>query len=144
MTQEPDGPEHRANRVSELQEELRQLTAAVTSQALAEQAIGIMAAMGRIRPGQGWAVLREVSQRTNIALRQVAELILLWGRTGRISPQIADEVEAALDRHGPIAIDTLGNALGPTEEDPEDPRPMAARPLTLPSRRKEAAIGISR
>ncbi|MFJ5779874.1 ANTAR domain-containing protein [Streptomyces sp. NPDC093094] len=92
------------NRVGELEEETEQLKEAVTSHAVVDQAIGMMIAMGRIDSDQGWTVLREISQHTNIKLRHVAELVLLWGRTGEISPEIADELGAALERHSPPQV----------------------------------------
>ncbi|MFD5016914.1 ANTAR domain-containing protein [Streptomyces chartreusis] len=92
------------DRVLELQEEVQQLKEAVVSQAVVDQAIGMLVALGRVTSEQGWTVLREVSQHTNIKLRRVAELIVLWGREGEISSEIRSELEEALDRHGPTQI----------------------------------------
>jgi|SRR3954465_9762148 len=92
------------DRVFALQEEVQQLKEAVTSHAVVDQAIGMMVALGRITPDRGWAVLREVSQHTNIKLRNVAELILIWGRTGDMPADVRAELEDALDRHGPTQI----------------------------------------
>ncbi|MEU8974352.1 ANTAR domain-containing protein [Streptomyces monashensis] len=91
-------------RIHELEEEVDQLRQAVSSHAVVDQAIGMMVALGRVGPEQGWAVLKDVSQHTNIKLRQVAEMILVWGRQGEISPEIRVELEEALDRHGPAQI----------------------------------------
>ncbi|CAL9354116.1 ANTAR domain-containing protein [Streptomyces sp. enrichment culture] len=104
MTQGPGEPADETERIAELQEEVQQLKEAVTSHAVVDQAIGMMVALGRVAPDEGWSVLREVSQHTNIKLRNVAELILLWGRSGEIPAQIRAELEAALDRHGPTQI----------------------------------------
>ena len=52
----------------------------------------------------GWEVLKEVSQHTNIKLRNVAELILVWGRTGDMPAEIRVRLEDALDRYGPTQI----------------------------------------
>lgn len=104
MTQGPGEPADETERIVELQEEVQQLKEAVTSHAVVDQAIGMMVALGRVTPDQGWTVLQEVSQHTNIKLRSVAELILLWGRSGEIPAQIRAELEAALDRHGPTQI----------------------------------------
>ncbi|MGC0333955.1 hypothetical protein RKD23_006945 [Streptomyces sp. SAI-170] len=104
MATGPGEPADETERIIELQEEVQQLKEAVTSHAVVDQAIGMMVALGRVAPDQGWTVLREVSQHTNIKLRHVAELILLWGRAGEIPPQIRAELEAALDRHGPTQI----------------------------------------
>ena len=53
---------------------------------------------------EGWEVLKDVSQHTNIKLRNVAELILIWGRSGEIPREIRVELEEALDRYGPTQI----------------------------------------
>jgi hypothetical protein len=104
VTTGPGEPADETERIIELQEEVQQLKEAVTSHAVIDQAIGMMVALGRITPDQGWTVLREVSQHTNVKLRSVAELVLLWGRAGEIPPAIRAELEAALDRHGPTQI----------------------------------------
>ncbi|MFJ3640367.1 ANTAR domain-containing protein [Streptomyces sp. NPDC090108] len=91
-------------RITELRTEVDQLKEAVTSHAVVDQAIGMMVALGRISPDQGWEVLKEVSQHTNIKLRTIAELILVWGRRGDIAPEIRAELESALDRHGPVQV----------------------------------------
>ncbi|MGW1068296.1 ANTAR domain-containing protein [Streptomyces aureus] len=92
------------DRVFQLEAEVQQLKEAVTSHAVVDQAIGMMIALGRVSPDQGWAVLKDVSQHTNIKLRYVAEMILLWGRDGEIPSEIRAELEDALDRHGPTQI----------------------------------------
>ncbi|MFE1252052.1 ANTAR domain-containing protein [Streptomyces sp. NPDC058735] len=93
-----------SERILALQEEVHQLKAAVVSHAVVDQAIGMVMALGRLSPDQGWAVLKEVSQHTNIKLRSVAELILVWGRTGIMPEQIRAALEDALDRTGPTRI----------------------------------------
>ncbi|MFG1664604.1 ANTAR domain-containing protein [Streptomyces sp. Y7] len=71
---------------------------------MVDQAIGMMVALGRVTPDQDWAVLREVSQHTNIKPRRVAELVVLWGREGQIPSAIRAELEDALDRNGPTQV----------------------------------------
>ncbi|MGW6547759.1 ANTAR domain-containing protein [Streptomyces massasporeus] len=93
-----------SDRIFALQEEVQQLKEAVASHAVVDQAIGMVVALGRISPDQGWAVLKEVSQHTNIKLRNVAELILVWGRTGVMPEEIRVALEDALDRAGPTQI----------------------------------------
>ncbi|MEV6021044.1 MULTISPECIES: ANTAR domain-containing protein [unclassified Streptomyces] len=93
-----------SDRVFALEAEVQQLKEAVTSHAVVDQAIGMVVALGRVSPDQGWAVLRDVSQHTNIKLRNVAELILVWGRDGEIPRDVRAELEDALDRHGPTQI----------------------------------------
>ncbi|MFJ8159118.1 ANTAR domain-containing protein [Streptomyces sp. NPDC094468] len=96
--------ESEADAVLHLQEEIDQLKEAVASHAVVDQAIGMVVALGRVTPDQGWQVLKEVSQHTNIKLRSVAELILAWGRTGDMPTEIRAELEDALDRYGPTQI----------------------------------------
>lgn len=92
------------DRIFALQEEVHQLKEAVTSHAVVDQAIGVMVGLGRVTPDEGWAVLRDVSQHTNIKLRNVAELVLIWGRTGDMPADVRAALEDALDRHGPTQI----------------------------------------
>jgi hypothetical protein len=88
----------------ELREEVDQLKEAVTSHATVDQAIGMVVALGRVSPDQGWAVLREVSQHTNVKLRTVAEMILVWGRQGDLPPDIRAALEETLDKYGSTQI----------------------------------------
>ncbi|NUR04977.1 MAG: ANTAR domain-containing protein [Streptomyces sp.] len=104
MAQVPHEPADETDRIFALQEEVDQLKEAIVSHAVVDQAIGMMVALGRVAPDQGWAVLKDVSQHTNIKLRNVAELILIWGRNGDLPPQLKAELEDALDRYGPTQI----------------------------------------
>ncbi len=101
---EPAARDEDTARIVELQEEIGQLKEAVTSHAVVDQAIGMMVALGRVTPEQGWEVLRDVSQHTNIKLRNVAELIIIWGQKGDLPPEIRATMEDALDRYGPTLI----------------------------------------
>ncbi|MGW5434687.1 ANTAR domain-containing protein [Streptomyces sp. NPDC004059] len=92
------------DRLSELQAEVDQMKEAVISHAVVDQAIGMVVALGRVTPDEGWEVLREVSQHTNIKLRNIAELILIWGRRGDIPAEVGAELEDALDRYGPTQV----------------------------------------
>jgi hypothetical protein len=100
----PRGSRDETDRIVELQKEVGQLKDAVASHAVVDQAIGVIVALGRMAPDGGWTVLREVSQHTNIKLRDVAELILFWGRSGQIPEEIRAALEDAVDRHGPPRI----------------------------------------
>lgn len=104
MTAGQDEPGDEAGRIFELQAEVEQLKEAVASHAVVDQAIGMMVALGRVTPDEGWVVLKDVAQRTDIKLRNIAELILIWGRNGELPPEIRAELEASLDRHGPTQI----------------------------------------
>jgi hypothetical protein len=100
----PHEPADGTDRIIELEEEVEQLKEAMVSHAVVDQAIGMIVALGRVAPEQGWAVLKDVSQHTNIKLRRVAELILSWGRDGEMPPEIRVELEEALERYGPTQI----------------------------------------
>ncbi|MFK4106288.1 ANTAR domain-containing protein [Streptomyces sp. NPDC019531] len=100
----PNEPADESDRIFALQEEIDQLKEAVASHAVVDQAIGMVVALGRVTPDQGWEVLKDVSQHTNIKLRNVADLILIWGRSGAMPPVIRAELEEALDRYGPTQI----------------------------------------
>jgi hypothetical protein len=93
-----------SDRILQLEEEVQQLKDAVVSHAVVDQAIGMIVALGRVSPDQGWTVLKEVSQHTNIKLRSVAEMILVWGRTGVLPSEVRTVLEEALDRLGPTQI----------------------------------------
>ncbi|WP_189984719.1 ANTAR domain-containing protein [Streptomyces capoamus] len=77
---------------------------AMASHAVVDQAIGMVVALGRITPDRGWQVLKDVSQHTNIKLRNIAELILIWGRRGDIPAEVRAALEDALDRYGPTQV----------------------------------------
>ncbi|QOV33552.1 ANTAR domain-containing protein [Streptomyces ferrugineus] len=104
MASVPNDRPDETDRILELEEEVDQLKEAVASHAVVDQAIGMVVALGRVAPDAGWAVLKDVSQHTNIKLRRVAELIITWGRGGRMPPEIRVELEEALERHGPTQI----------------------------------------
>ncbi|MEV7001609.1 ANTAR domain-containing protein [Streptomyces sp. NPDC093982] len=104
MAATPHEPADGTDRIIELEEEVEQLKEAMVSHAVVDQAIGMIVALGRVAPEQGWAVLKDVSQHTNIKLRHVAELILIWGRDGEMPPEIRVELEEALERYGPTQI----------------------------------------
>ncbi|MFI1441820.1 ANTAR domain-containing protein [Streptomyces fructofermentans] len=97
----PKGPagQQIQERLGELREENEQLQEAVRSHAVVDQAIGVVVVLGRLAPEQGWQVLREVSQRTNIKLREVAESIVEWPRTEKLRDDIRIELERQLTRH---------------------------------------------
>jgi hypothetical protein len=100
----PEEPAAESDRIFALQEEIDQLKEAIASHAVVDQAIGMVVALGRVTPDEGWAVLKHVSQHTNIKLRNVADLILIWGRSGDIPREIRVELERALDQYGPTQI----------------------------------------
>ncbi|MFD0445712.1 ANTAR domain-containing protein [Streptomyces indonesiensis] len=68
--------------IAALEEEVGQLRRAVVSHAVIDQAIGVVITHGRLLPGQGWDVLRTVSQNTNTKVRLIAEQIVQWPYSG--------------------------------------------------------------
>ncbi|MFJ5777046.1 ANTAR domain-containing protein [Streptomyces sp. NPDC093094] len=81
-----------AERITALQGEIEQLRRAVVSHAVVDQAIGVLMAVGGLRAERSWEVLKDVSQRTNVKLRVVAEHIVRWVDRG----ELPDDVRAAL------------------------------------------------
>ncbi|MFM9587885.1 ANTAR domain-containing protein [Streptomyces scabiei] len=92
---EPDDP---ATRISDLQRDNDQLQTALTSHAVIDQAIGVIIALGGLRPQQGFDVLRDVSQHTNIKLREIAGLVVDWALTRQLSDEVHRALDAALTR----------------------------------------------
>ncbi|CAL9359476.1 ANTAR domain-containing protein [Streptomyces sp. enrichment culture] len=93
-------PPSDVDQIFRLQEQVRQLKEAVVSHAVVDQAIGVIIAVGGVTPDEGWIVLKEVSQHTNIKLRNVAETVLIWGRTGVMPPEILAALEDRLGLPG--------------------------------------------
>ncbi|MGX1268429.1 ANTAR domain-containing protein [Streptomyces phaeoluteigriseus] len=85
-------------RVAALREEVTQLRQAVASHAVVDQAIGVVVAVGRLRPEQGWEVLLEISQRTNTKLREVAEYVVQGAHCRWLPDEIHRALTAALAR----------------------------------------------
>ncbi|MET7852158.1 ANTAR domain-containing protein [Streptomyces avermitilis] len=101
MQQFPRDLERPVDAVLRLEGENLQLREAVRSHALVDQAIGVVLAVGQLTPEQGWEVLRNISQKTNIKLRHVAELIVDWARTGELPAEIRSQLERELGVGGP-------------------------------------------
>ncbi|MEV6002804.1 ANTAR domain-containing protein [Streptomyces griseomycini] len=89
-----------AAELDRLRAENRQLRQALTSHAVVDQAIGALTVLGRVEPGQGFTVLREISQHTNIKLSVVAEQILKHARGAALPDLLLGELRAALARQG--------------------------------------------
>ncbi|MFF4590170.1 ANTAR domain-containing protein [Streptomyces sp. NPDC001388] len=104
MARVPREPRDETARIFQLQREVDQLKGAVASHAVVDQAIGVIVALGRVTPDEGWKILRDVSQHTNIKLRNVAELILIWVRSGDIPDEIRAELEGLLEQYGPHRV----------------------------------------
>ncbi|MFE1193911.1 ANTAR domain-containing protein [Streptomyces olivaceoviridis] len=88
-----------ASEYHRLQEENRQLQRAVTSHAVIDQAIGAVVVLGRMAPEEAWRALRDVSQRTNVKLRTVAEHILAYAQGGTLPEAERIELGKAIVRY---------------------------------------------
>ncbi|MBO1332425.1 ANTAR domain-containing protein [Streptomyces sp. VRA16 Mangrove soil] len=94
-----------------------QLEQAVSSHAVVDQAIGAVVAIGSIAPEEGWRVLRDVSQRTNVKIRVVAEHVLMFAQ-GRPLPE-AERVELnrAIGRYAALRGGSGGDETRPACDD---------------------------
>ncbi|MGW5434072.1 ANTAR domain-containing protein [Streptomyces sp. NPDC004059] len=82
-----------------LSEENAQLRRAVDSHAVIDQAIGVLVAVWRVPPADGWRVLVDVSQCLNRKLHGVAEAIIDWALGLRPLPDpVGQELETAVQR----------------------------------------------
>lgn len=66
--------------------------------AVIDQATGVVMALGRLRAEQAGTVLTEVSRRTNVTLRRIAELLTAWVHTGELNLGIRIALEEAIRR----------------------------------------------
>ncbi|MEU6773711.1 ANTAR domain-containing protein [Streptomyces sp. NPDC046759] len=92
------GRDEQVEEMAALQEEVAQLRWAVVSHAVVDQAIGVVITVGGLRPDQGWEVLKQVSQHTNVKLREVARHVVQWPASGRLPDDIRRALSAAVDR----------------------------------------------
>ncbi|MFJ4582634.1 ANTAR domain-containing protein [Streptomyces echinatus] len=129
-----------ASEYHRLQDETDQLRRAVTSHAVIDQAIGALVVLGQIAPEEAWRALRDVSQRTNVKLRTVAEHVLAYVQGGTLPESERLELGKAIVRYrrcgdppvelsdgppasvGDAGSDGPGKAAAPT-----GPRPGPAR-----------------
>ncbi|MER5201327.1 ANTAR domain-containing protein [Streptomyces sp. NPDC002755] len=84
--------------VARLEQENAQLRYAVGSHAVVDQAIGVLVVIHRIPPAEGFEVLREVSQHTNIKLHAVAEMVIAWALGQPLSQTLGHELGEAVKR----------------------------------------------
>ncbi|MEW2260139.1 ANTAR domain-containing protein [Streptomyces sp. NPDC047869] len=92
------GHDEQADRLTALQEEVSQLRHAVVSHAVIDQAIGVVVAVGGVSAGQGWEVLRRISQHTNTKLREVARCLVEWPASGLLPEPIDRALGEAVER----------------------------------------------
>ncbi|MES4890007.1 ANTAR domain-containing protein [Streptomyces sp. NPDC096012] len=100
--------DEQTDRLGALREEVAQLRRAVCSHALVDQAIGVVVTVGALGPEQGWAVLRHISQHTNVKLREVARCLVQWPATGRLPEAIRRTLTAAVEHARDSAPDRRG------------------------------------
>ncbi|MFJ6087825.1 ANTAR domain-containing protein [Streptomyces sp. NPDC092369] len=72
---------------------------ALVSHAVIDQAIGALSVLGPLAPGDGFTVLREISQHTNTRLIDIAEQVLTHGQGAALPAVLQTELQAALARH---------------------------------------------
>jgi hypothetical protein len=76
------------------------------AQAVTDQAVGIVMALGRLSTDQARTALMEVSRRTNIAMRRIAELLTAWASCGELNLGIRIALEEAIRDQGRAARST--------------------------------------
>ncbi|MFJ3759409.1 ANTAR domain-containing protein [Streptomyces sp. NPDC090080] len=89
-----DDAERRA--FAALEEEVAQLRHAVTAHATVDQAMGVVIAYSGVTPEAAWEILRDVSQRTNTKLREIAEQIRQWPHCEWLPEEVRGPLDAAV------------------------------------------------
>ena len=82
--------------ISALQQQIGQLRDSVVSQAVIDQAIGVILVLGRLRPHQGIEVLMAVSERTGLSVRVIAGQLVDCAVTERPPEGIRLALETAM------------------------------------------------
>ncbi|GAA2557834.1 hypothetical protein GCM10010423_69390 [Streptomyces levis] len=90
--------EAQAERIASLERENAQLRQAITSHATVDQALGVLLAVYRFAPADGFELLREVSQRTNLKLHIVAQAVLDWALGQPLPSTVGRELDTAVER----------------------------------------------
>ncbi|HET6860254.1 MAG TPA: ANTAR domain-containing protein [Streptomyces sp.] len=63
-----------------------------------DEAVGVLMAVGHLRPSAGRAALRAASRRTGIKLGHVAQLVIDWAQSGHLASDIRAVLEQELAR----------------------------------------------
>ncbi|MYW63458.1 ANTAR domain-containing protein [Streptomyces sp. SID8379] len=84
-----------------LETEIARLRDSMGARAGIDQAVGVILTMGRMTPAEAWDVLREVSMRTDVTVRQVARQLVEYARSGELPRPVRDELERQVMRRGP-------------------------------------------
>ncbi|MFJ9037584.1 ANTAR domain-containing protein [Streptomyces sp. NPDC102406] len=101
---------------AELAAEVAHLRQVVHGRAVVDQAVGVLIMLGQISVDEAWDVLREVSMHVDVPLREVAQHLVEFPRSG----ELPDAVRAELDRHL-----TEARRPAPPHEEPRDGRGSA-------------------
>ncbi|MFG2452886.1 ANTAR domain-containing protein [Streptomyces sp. NPDC048512] len=94
-----DAGGERAVKLARLRVENAQLLQAYASHVVIDQAVGVLIALQRLSANEGWLILLDVSQHTNIKLRLVAETIVGWTQGRPIPEPVCGALDAALRRN---------------------------------------------
>ncbi|WP_079173028.1 ANTAR domain-containing protein [Streptomyces monashensis] len=87
----------------------------VASHSVIDQAVGVVIAMGGLRPGQGIHVLTAIARHTGIELRTVTEHLVAWAACEPPADCLRTALETALTATGSSARDhTLPQGGGTT------------------------------
>ncbi|MFE4669727.1 ANTAR domain-containing protein [Streptomyces sp. NPDC056716] len=97
MTGDDGGLDEAAEQVGALAEEVAQLRRAVDAHALVDQAIGVVIAVGNLRPEHGWTVLKHISQHTNLKVREVADALVRWPSGEQLPEAVRSALAHALE-----------------------------------------------
>ncbi|MEU6368631.1 ANTAR domain-containing protein [Streptomyces sp. NPDC046931] len=87
-----------ARDVRRLRTENERLQRALGADATQHQAVGVLAALGRIAPEAAWRVLRDVAQRSGTDLDDFAEGLVTFAQGGDLPDRQLGELRRALDR----------------------------------------------
>ncbi|MFJ4466811.1 ANTAR domain-containing protein [Streptomyces sp. NPDC089424] len=85
-------------RLTVLQQEVRQLRRTLDSRALVDQAVGVVMAVGGLRPDQARAVLEHIARDTGAQLPEVAGSLVRWPTSDELPPGIREALPRAVDQ----------------------------------------------
>ncbi|MFF4693978.1 ANTAR domain-containing protein [Streptomyces sp. NPDC001307] len=85
--------------IGDLQEQIGNLEHALTSHAVVDQAIGVVIALTGLSPEEAFEALREVSQRTNVKLKDVAARVVQWPQSGCLPDDMRRTLDLVLPTH---------------------------------------------